>query len=76
MQLIYKCTLEHPYHCLYVILALSNASKDSFYPQAGYVTGTRNGASGSSKLHRKGSSSSSIDEVGPVAMCVVVLIDI
>ena len=40
LQIIYRTTVDHPYHCLYIILALSNASKDNLYPVAGHVTGT------------------------------------
>lgn len=58
---ILRCTEEHPYHCLYIILALSNATKDQQFPK-GYVTGSKNLAS-SSRLSRKSVSSSSIDEV-------------
>ena len=65
VQIIYRTTLEHPYHCLYVLLALSNASKDNLYPAAGHVTGTlRNqGGRGGGRLQRKQSSVGSVDEV-------------
>ena len=57
VQVIYHCTLEYPYHCLYIILALSNASKDDQFPKSRYVTGK---SSTASKLHQI---SDSADEV-------------
>ena len=68
-QIIYRTTLDHPYHCLYVILALSNASKDNLYPTAGHVTGVlRNpGGRGGGRLQRKPSAvGGSVDEVNHV----------
>ena len=64
-QIIYRTTVDHPYHCLYVILALSNASKDNLYPVAGHVTGSlRNqGGRGGGRLQRKPSAVGSVDEV-------------
>ncbi len=60
LQVILRCTVDHPYHCLYIILALSNASKDNLFPRTGYVTGSKGT---SSRLALRSSSASSIDEV-------------
>ena len=53
--------MEHPYHCLYIILALSNATKDNLFPKSGYVTGSKSTTSG--RLSRKSAPPTSIDEV-------------
>ena len=69
LQIIHQTTLDHPYHCLYVILALSNASKDDKYPTSGHVTGTKlpgeGGGGGQSRLARKNSTGTNytVDEV-------------
>ena len=68
-QIIYRTTLDHPYHCLYVILALSNASKDNLYPTAGHVTGMLRNQGGreGGRLQRKQSAvGGSVDEVNRV----------
>lgn len=62
LQVIYRSTLEHPFHCLYVVLALSNATKDDQFPKSGYVTGVPHKNTAGSRL-RKSVSPSSIDEV-------------
>ena len=41
LQMLYHLGKDHPYHSLYVILALSNAGLDNEFPQKGYVTGQR-----------------------------------
>lgn len=64
-QVIYRSTLEHPFHCLYVVLALSNATKDDQFPKSGYVTGTSHKNTAGSRL-RNSVSPSSIDEVSSV----------
>ena len=71
LQIIHRTTLDHPYHCLYVILALSNASKDDKYPTSGHVTGTKlpreggGGGGGRNRLARKNSTGTNhtVDEV-------------
>ena len=68
LQIIHRTTLDHPYHCLYVILALSNASKDDKYPHSGHVTGTKlpgGGGGGRGRLARKNSTGTNytVDEV-------------
>lgn len=62
VQVIYSSTVEHPYHCLYIILALSNATKDNQFPKSGYVTGSKSTAT-SGRLSRKNVPATSIDEV-------------
>ena len=64
LQMIYKTAMDHPFHSLYIILALSNACKDDEYPQTGYVSGSRNARS-HSKLRRSMSDplQSNVDEV-------------
>lgn len=61
-QIIYRTTLEHPHHCLYVILALSNATKDNRYPTSGHVSGTRV-TKATGRLARKTSNVGTVDEV-------------
>ena len=39
--MLYHLGKDHPYHSLYVLLALSNAGLDNEFPQKGYVTGQR-----------------------------------
>ncbi len=64
-EIILRTTFDHPHHSLYVILALSNASKDDVFPAAGHVTGTKM-PKGTGRLQRKNSSGvgSTVDEVG------------
>ncbi len=66
-SIILRSTLDHPHHSLYVILALSNASKDNLFPVAGHVTGTRM-SKASGRLQRKNSSGvgNAVDEVSEV----------
>ena len=69
-EIIFRTTLDHPHHSLYVILAIGNASKDDMFPSSGHVTGTKlpkgTGSGGVGKLQRKKSASmgSTVDEVG------------
>ena len=51
-QILFKICTDHPYHSLYVILALSNASLDNEFPQNGYVTGTRGQPPAGKKMRR------------------------
>ena len=68
-QIIFKTAVDHPYHSLYIILALSNACKDDEFPQSGYVTGSKSSRS-HTKLHRSNSEpQSNVDEVR-VCVCV------
>lgn len=71
LQMIYRTTLDHPYHCLYVILALSNASKDDKYPALGHVTGTKvpSGGTGMRGRLTKKSSTSGTSTVDEVSSC-------
>ena len=55
--------MEHPYHCLYIILALSNATKDKQFPRSGYVTGSKPTAATGGRLSRKNVAAATIDEV-------------
>ena len=41
LQIIFKTALDHPYHSLYVIFALSNACKDNEFPIQGHVSGAK-----------------------------------
>ena len=46
--MLYHLGKDHPYHSLYVILALSNAGLDNEFPQKGYVTGQRRSSAATS----------------------------
>ncbi len=61
MQIIYRTALDHPHHCLYSILALSNASKDDKFSSSGHVSGKNSGRT--SHLSRKEGSGRFVDEV-------------
>ncbi len=61
VQIIYRTALDHSHHCLYSILALSNASKDDKFSSSGHVSGKSSGRT--SRLSRKGGSGRSVDEV-------------
>ncbi len=62
IQIIYQTALDHPHHCLYSILALSNASKDDKFSSSGHVSGSKSSGR-ASRLSRKGGSGRSVDEV-------------
>jgi ataxia telangiectasia mutated family protein len=38
-EIIFRTSVEHPHHSLYVTLALSHASMDNSFPSSGHVTG-------------------------------------
>ena len=46
--MLYHLGNDHPYHSLYVLLALSNAGLDNEFPQKGYVTGQRRSSAATS----------------------------
>ncbi|XP_064386958.1 uncharacterized protein LOC135335396 [Halichondria panicea] len=58
--IIYRTALDHPHHCLYSILALSNASKDDKFSSSGHVSGKNSGRT--SHLSRKEGSGRFVDE--------------
>ena len=67
-QMLLRLCKEHPYHSLYVILALSNASLDNEFPESGYVTGTRGNPPPGKRMKRSSTNPSntnikSVDEV-------------
>ena len=71
VQIIYRTALDHPHHCLYSILALSNASKDDKFSSSGHVSGKSSGRT--SRLSRKGGSGRSVDEVSHQLPSLVVI---
>ncbi len=80
IQIIYRTALDHPHHCLYSILALSNASKDDKFSSSGHVSGSKSSGR-ASRLSRKGGSGRSVDEVShhlpsPIVLCVLTLMPI
>ncbi|XP_019856363.1 PREDICTED: serine-protein kinase ATM [Amphimedon queenslandica] len=72
-EMLYRLGKDHPYHSLYVILALSNAGIDNEFPQKGYVTGQRRSNGGAmsngTKLRRSGGGAGG--RGGGVGQCVV-----
>ena len=64
-QIIFRTSVEHPHHSLYVTLALSHASMDNSFPSSGHVTGGAvKSPRPSGRLAKKNSTAAStVDEV-------------
>ena len=73
--MLYRLGKDHPYHSLYVILALSNAGIDNEFPQKGYVSGQRRSNGGTmsngTKLRRSTGGAGGRGGGGGGGQCVV-----
>ena len=62
-KLICRVTIDHPHHCLYVVLALSNASKDDAFSSE-HMSGSKASARTNARLSKaKPAQHTSVDEV-------------
>ena len=64
LQIIFRTSVDHPHHSLYVTLALSHASMDDAFPASGHVTGVAKATRPTGRLAKKTSTAgSTVDEV-------------